>query len=84
MYIVLELERGFPCWSVLQRTDCTADEELKLYFIVWISKSFQVHWLKLSKKLFLDGKLGSSNLSLTLREKPKETQRFCMTQRLIL
>lgn len=43
------------------------DEELKLYFTVWISKSFGVHWWNLCTKLFLDG---SSDLSLTLWRNP--------------
>lgn len=78
------LEWGFPSWSGLQRTNCTADEELKQCVIVWISKSFQVHWLLLGKKLFWDGKLGSSDLSLTLRRKLQETQSLCVRQHLIL
>lgn len=53
----------------------STDKELKLYFMVWISKSFEVHWLKLGTKLFLDG---SSDLSLTLQREFRETQGCCV------
>lgn len=55
------------------------DKELKLYFTVWISKSFGVHWWNLSTKLFLDG---SSDLSLALWREFRETQGFCVPQHL--
>ena len=76
MYTVLSLEWVFPCWSVLQRADLTVDEELKLYFTVWISKSFWVHWLNLGKKLFSHGKLGSSKLSSLCGESWKKSKAF--------
>lgn len=54
---------------------CTTDKELKLYFTVWISTSFEVHWLKLGTKLFLDG---GSDLSLALWREFRETQGSCV------
>lgn len=51
----------------------------KSYFTVWISNFFEVHWLKLNTKLFLDG---ISDLSLTLWREFRETQGFCVLQHL--